>query len=118
MCHNRALSSQQTASLLNGLGSFHSSRQPNRESRAAAGLALHRDVAAHHLAEAFADREAKARATIFARRSRGSLGKLLERLAHLLRCYADAGVSHREPDAVATVLLSLVRGDGDRTFLS
>ena len=38
----------------------------DRERRAATRLALDRNVAAHHLAEAFADREAKAGATVFA----------------------------------------------------
>ena len=46
---------------------FHNPRQPDREGRPAAGLALDRDVAAHHLTEAFADREAKAGAAVFAR---------------------------------------------------
>ena len=41
-------------------------------------LALDPDIAADHLTEAAADSEAKARATVFARRSRGSLGELLE----------------------------------------
>jgi hypothetical protein len=40
--------------------SIHNFRQPDRESRALAGLALDRDVSAHHLAEAFADREPEA----------------------------------------------------------
>ena len=35
-------------------------RQPDRKRRAAAGLALDRNIAPHQLAEAFADREAKA----------------------------------------------------------
>ena len=38
----------------------------------------------------------------------GSLGKLLEQLAHLLRRHADAGVGNRQRDPVAAVLLSLV----------
>ena len=48
------------------LRGFHSSGQPIREGRAAAGLALDHDVAAHHLTEAFADREAQAGAAVFA----------------------------------------------------
>ena len=40
---------QQTASLFDGLGSFHNSRQPYGEGRAAAGLTLDRDIASHHL---------------------------------------------------------------------
>jgi hypothetical protein len=31
------------------LGTFHNPWQPDRKGRAAAGLARHRDVAAHHL---------------------------------------------------------------------
>jgi hypothetical protein len=37
--------------------SIHNSRQPDREGRAAARLALDRHITAHHLAEAFTDRE-------------------------------------------------------------
>jgi hypothetical protein len=76
---------QQTACLLGGLPSLHSSRQANCESRAATRRALDGEVAAHHLAEAPADGEAKPCATVLARRRRGSLGKLLEQLAHLFR---------------------------------
>ena len=49
------------------LGNFHNSRQPDRKGRAAAGLALDRDVAAHHLTEAPADHETKAGPPVFAR---------------------------------------------------
>src|SRR3984893_9280335 len=103
--------------LCDALLCFHNPWQSDREGRPAAWLALDRDVAAHHLAEAFTDRESKARATVFARRGGGSLGKLLEQLAHLLRRHADAGVGHRDRDPVAAVLLSLVSGDGDSAFL-
>ena len=78
---------------------------------------MNRDVATHHLAKTFADREPKSCATISARRGRGSLGKLLEQLAHLLRRHPDAGVRHRERDPIAAVLLSLMSGDGDSAFL-
>ena len=97
--------------------SIHNPRQPDREGRSATRLALNRDVAAHHLTEAAADREAKASATVFARRSRGSLRKLLEQLAHLLRRHADAGVGNRERDPVAVVLLALVSGDSNGALL-
>jgi hypothetical protein len=70
---------QQTTCLSGGLGGFHNSRQSDREGRAATGLALHRDVAAHHLAEAFTDREAQAGATVFARRGGRSLKSWLMR---------------------------------------
>jgi hypothetical protein len=46
------------------LGNFHNSWQPDREDRAAAHLALDRDVAAHHLAETLADREPEAGAAV------------------------------------------------------
>ena len=103
--------------LCDALLGFHNPWQSDREGRPAAWLALDRDVAAHHLAEAFTDRESKARATVFARRGGGSLGKLLEQLAHLLRRHADAGVGHRERDPGAAVLLSLPSGDGDGVLL-
>ena len=88
-------------------------RQADREGRALTRLTRHRDVAAHHLAEAPTDHEAKPRAAVLARRLRGRLGKLLEQLAHLLRRHADAGVGDRERDPVAAILLFLVSGDGD-----
>src|SRR5258708_2450596 len=59
-------------------GSVHNSRQADRERRAPSRIALNSDVAAHHLTEALADREAKPGAAVFTRRSGGSLGKLLE----------------------------------------
>src|SRR6516225_9054284 len=89
----------------------------DREGRAAPRLALDGDVAAHHLTEPPTDGEAEAGATIFARRGRRGLGKLLEQFAHLLRCHADAGISHCERDPVAALLLSLVSSDGDSAFL-
>jgi hypothetical protein len=60
---------QQTASLFDGLCSLHNSKKADREGRAAAHLALDRNVASHHLTEAAADSETKARATVFARRA-------------------------------------------------
>jgi hypothetical protein len=97
--------------------SLHNSRKPDREGRSATRLALDRDVPAHHLTEAPADGEAKARAPVFARRGRGSLGKFLEQLAHLLRRHADAGVGDRHDDPIAAILLSLVSRDGDSAIL-
>ena len=58
--------------LCDRMASLHNPRQPDREGRATARLALDRDVAAHHLAEPLADREAKARAAVFARRGGGT----------------------------------------------
>src|SRR5207344_3070249 len=60
----------------------------------------------------FSNSEAKARAAVLARRSGGSLGKLLEQLAHLLRGHADAGVGHCDRDPAEAILLPLVSGDG------
>src|SRR5262249_34230545 len=95
----------------------HNSWQSDREGRSATRRALDRDVTAHHLTEAAANGEAKPRATVFARRSRGSLGKLLKQLAHLLGRHPDASIGNGKRDPVAAVLLSFVSGDGDGTFL-
>jgi hypothetical protein len=78
--------------------------QPDRERRSATGLTLNRDIAAHHLTEAPADGEAKARAAIFARGRCIGLGEFLEELTHLCGSHADGSVSHRERDPVAVVL--------------
>ena len=67
------------------------------------GSLVDRDVAAHHLAEAPADREAQARAAVLARRRGVGLGERLEEPAHLLRRHADAGVGDRERHPVAAV---------------
>src|SRR5271166_640594 len=48
-----------TAFLCGALWGFHNSRQTDRKGGPATRLALDRDVAAHHLTEAFTDREAK-----------------------------------------------------------
>jgi DNA-binding transcriptional LysR family regulator len=93
------------------LWSFYNPRQPDREGRATAGLALDRNVAAHHLTEAPTDGEAKASAAVFARGGRGRLRKLLEQLTHLLHRHSDAGIGNRENDPVAAVLLLLVSGN-------
>jgi hypothetical protein len=49
------------------LGGFNNPRQADREGRAVAGLALDRDIAAHHLTKASADGEPKSSAAVFAR---------------------------------------------------
>ena len=102
-----------TTCRIHRLGSFRNPRHSDSKCGATARLAFDRDVAAHHLAEAFTDREAQAGATVFARRGGRSLGKLLEKLAHLLRRHADAGVGDRKRDPVTAVLLSLMRIDAD-----
>src|SRR6516165_380598 len=83
-----------------------------------AGFARHGDVAAHHLTEAPTDGEAKPGSAVFARRCRGGLRKLLEQLAHLFRCHSDAGISNRNRNPIAAVLLSLTRIDADGAALS
>jgi hypothetical protein len=60
------------------LRNLHNSWQPDRESRATAGLALDRDIPTHHLTETLTDREPKARATILAGYCGRNLGELLE----------------------------------------
>jgi hypothetical protein len=81
----------------------------DRKGGPATRLALDRDVAAHHLTEAFTDREAKPGAAVFACRSGRRLGELLEQLVHLLWGHANAGVRHCQRDPIAAVLSSLVR---------
>jgi hypothetical protein len=95
------------------LGNFHNSGQPDREGRAAARFALDRDVAPHHLAEAFADREAKPGAAVFAGCGCIGLGEFLEQLAHLLGRHADTGVGHSNHDPIATIAPLRLRGNGD-----
>jgi hypothetical protein len=73
---------QQTACLLNGLPNLHDPRHSDCKGRTTTGLALDRDVATHHLAETPTNSEAKAGASVFARRGGGSLGELLEQLAY------------------------------------
>jgi hypothetical protein len=116
-CQQRTSVLQQTARLLGGLPNLHNPRHSDCKGRTTTGLALDRDVAAHHLAEAFADRQAKARAAIFACRGRGRPGEFLEQLAHLLGRHADAGIRYRERDPVAAALPSLMSGNSDGAFL-
>ena len=99
------------------LRGFHSSGQPNREGRAAAGLALDHDVAAHHLTEAFADGEPKPGSIVFARRRRIGLRKFLKQLVHLLRRHADARISDGDRNPIVAVFLSLPRIDRDGAAL-
>src|SRR5262249_36531833 len=91
------------------LRSLHYPWQTDREGRSATRLALHRNIAAHHLAEPLADREPEAGAAVFPRRRRICLGEFLEQLAHLLGGHADAGVGDRDDNPVATVLLPFPR---------
>jgi hypothetical protein len=78
-----------------------------------AELALNRDVAPHHLAEAFADREAKAGTAVFAGRRGIGLGKFLEQLADQLSRHADAGVAHGNRDSIAVIEPLRLRSNAD-----
>src|ERR1700730_1189456 len=62
---------QQTACLLGGLPNLYNPRHSDCKGGTTTGLALDRNVAAHHLTKPFTDCEAKAGATVFARRGRG-----------------------------------------------
>src|SRR3984893_768964 len=50
---------QQTANLLGGLPNLYNPRHSDCKGRTTTGLARHRNVAAHHLTEAFADRQCR-----------------------------------------------------------
>src|SRR4029434_4704119 len=77
--------------------------QAHREYRALAGLAGHRDVAAHDAGELAGDGQAQPGAAE-ALRGRGfGLAELLEQLGLLLRCHADAGVGDGKLNPVAAV---------------
>src|SRR5262249_61351886 len=81
----------------------HTARQAYRKYSPLARLARHRHVAAHHACELAREGEAEPRAAE-ALSGRGiGLAELLEQLALLLRSHANAGVSDRELDPVATV---------------
>src|SRR5260370_7168674 len=86
---------------------LRNSRQPNCKRRATAKLALDRDVASHHLAKAFADREPEAGAAVFPSRRCVSLREFLEQPAHLLRRHADTGIGYSDGDPIAAVFLSM-----------
>src|SRR5262249_14108013 len=78
-------------------------RQANGEHRTFARLARHRHVTTHHARELARQRKAEPRAAE-ALSGRGiGLAELLEQLSVLLRSHANAGVSDRELDPVATV---------------
>src|SRR5262249_28514172 len=82
---------------------FRAARQAHCKDRALARLARHRHVAAHHARELAREGKAKPRAAE-ALGSRGiGLAELLEELGLLLGGHANAGVSDRELDPVATV---------------
>src|SRR2546430_13082575 len=77
--------------------------QAHGEHRAVAGLARHRDVAAHHAGELAGDGEAQAR-TAEPLRGRGvALAELLEQFAELLARHADPGIGDGELDVVAHI---------------
>jgi hypothetical protein len=59
---------QQTACLLGGLPNLHNQGHSDCKGRTTTGLALDRDVTAHHLTEASAYNEAEAGPSVFASR--------------------------------------------------
>src|SRR5215831_2930042 len=82
---------------------WRAARQAHRKHRAFAQLARYGHVAAHHARELAGDGKAEAGAAE-ALSGRGiGPAELLEQLSLLLRSHADAGVSDRELDPVATV---------------
>src|SRR5262249_8218613 len=103
----------QTVCLLSGLPNLDNPRHSDCKGRATTGLALDRDIAAHHLTKASADREAEPGAAVLARGGGGRLRKLLEKLAHLLCRHTDARVRYRQGDPLAAILLSLLHIDAD-----
>jgi hypothetical protein len=76
-------------------------RKPNREGRVA--TLLDSDVAAHHLAEPLADREAEAGAAVFSRGGGISLRKFLEQPPHLFFSHIDADIGHGNRDPIAAI---------------
>src|SRR5882672_6655961 len=87
--------------LLDGLS--HDRRQPDGKGAAPARLAVDGDVAAHHPAEPPAQRQAKTRPAVLARRGRIGLGEDLEQPRELLGRHADARVVDAELDPVLAV---------------
>src|SRR5262245_24160738 len=77
-------------------------RQTHRKHRALARLARRGDVPAHHARELAREGKSETRAAKALRRAGIGLAELLEQLSLLLRSHADAGVSNRELDPVAT----------------
>lgn len=72
------------------------------EDRSSPQLARHADLPAHEIDEAFADRQAEARAAARARGRSVGLGEPLEDDVQAAGRYAGAGVRHLEPDPVET----------------
>src|SRR5262249_24865282 len=83
---------------------IRNSARPTRGERGAfAGLTRDSHVAAHHARELAGNGEAKPGAAKLLGGRPIGLADLLEQLCLLLRCHADAGVSDRELNPVATV---------------
>jgi hypothetical protein len=97
------------------LVALHDPRQADREGRALARLAFHRDVAAHQAAEMPADGKAKAGAAVFAGGRGVGLRKFLEQPTHLLFGHADPGIGDGNHDRIAAIDLLRLRGNGDGT---
>ena len=78
-------------------------RQPRDEHRALADLARNRHIAAHQARELTGDGKAEPGAAELLRGCGVGLAELLEQLCLLLISHANAGVSDRELDPLATV---------------
>ena len=83
-------------------------RQDNREARALAELALHRDPAAEQLGELARQRQAQSRAAQPLLQAHVELHEIREQVRHVFGGDADAGVGHRELDLV---IVEHARGD-------
>src|SRR5215472_17849554 len=95
---------------------WRAARQAHRKDRALARLARHSHVATHHARELAREGKAEPGAAEALRRGGIGLAELLEQLGLLLRSHANAGVSDRELNPVATVG-DPARPQPDLTFL-
>ena len=77
------------------------------------GFALDANVAAHHLAELFRERQAQAGAAIAARGGIIGLRESAKQFSDLLGRHADAGVLHAEDEPIRPVARLAAGGEGD-----
>src|SRR5262245_65312765 len=82
---------------------WRAARQAHRKDRTLARLARHCHIAAHHPRELARDSEPEPRSPEALSGGGIGLAELLEQLCPLLGRHANAGVSDRELDTVATV---------------
>src|SRR5262249_7728216 len=80
------------------------SRQRNREGRATPNRTLYCDVAAHHAAQALADREAEAGAAELPCRGGVRLHEVLEQAGHLFGRHPDSGIGYPQCDPMSPAL--------------